>query len=169
MSRHEVFAAFGRARLGLYKGIGGLRPALRLCLKGALGLLTVASLAACGSLPFVDADPVVTGSLKVQPISAPVPDGPVPQGIGASDWSHAKMALSQALQVREAGASMPWDNPSTGARGTATPLGGVKDNGCRDFRIGIVDTTGEHWVQGEACKDGKGETSLSQVRVLGRA
>lgn len=169
MSRHEVCAAYGRARSGLYKGIGRLRPAVRLCLKGALGLLAVASLPACGSLPFVDADPLVTGSLKVQPISAPVPDGPVPQGIGVSDWSHAKMALAQALQVREAGASMPWDNPSTGARGTATPLGAVKDNGCRDFRIGIVDTTGEHWVQGEACKDGKGETSLSQVRVLGRA
>ncbi|MDE1566897.1 RT0821/Lpp0805 family surface protein [Aquabacter sp. P-9] len=146
-----------------------MRPAARSCLKGAVGLLAVAGISGCGTLSMLDADPVVTGSLKPQTVSAPVPEGPVPQGIGASDWSHAKMALAQALQVREAGASMPWDNPATGARGTATPLGAVKDNGCRDFRIGLVDTTGEHWIQGEACKDGKGETSLSQVRVLGRA
>ncbi len=61
---------------------------------------------------------------------------------------------------------MPWDNKVNGAHGTATPLGAVKENKCRDFRIGVVDKRGEHWIQGEACSDANG-TLLTQVRPAG--
>ncbi|MFG1463519.1 RT0821/Lpp0805 family surface protein [Xanthobacter sp. DSM 24535] len=136
----------------------------------AVGLLgATLALSGCGSLlGMSDDDQLVTGSIKPQPVALSIPVGEAPQGIASTDWAQAKVALDQALKSREAGASMPWQNTVTGARGTSTPLGTVKDNGCRDFRIGVVDTSGEHWVQGEACRDGKG-TTLSQVRVLGRA
>ena len=127
------------------------------------------ALAACGTVQLPEVDPIVTGSLKAQPASLPMPQGPAPDGIAPSDWAQAKIALDQALSVRELGASIPWDNPLTGARGTSTPLGALKDNGCRDFRIGIVDTKGEQWVQGEACERSRGAIDLAQVRVLGRA
>ncbi|MEP9378897.1 RT0821/Lpp0805 family surface protein [Aquabacter sp. CN5-332] len=127
------------------------------------------ALPGCGALRLGEADPMVTGSIKVQPVSLPVPAGDAPSGIATSDWAQAKLALDQALISRDKAASIPWDNPKTGARGTATPIGASDADGCRDFRIGVVDGTGEHWVQGSACRDTKGAVSLSQVRVLGRA
>ncbi len=143
----------------------GTRPA------GCAGLLLcMLLLPGCGAMQFGEtADPIVTGSIKVQPVSLPVPAGDAPPGIATGDWAQAKMALEQALSSRDAAPSIPWDNAKTGARGTATPLGTAAADGCRDFRIGVVDTRGEHWVQGSACRDAKGAVSLSQVRVLGRA
>lgn len=115
-----------------------------------------------------DDDALVTGSIRPQPVSLPISQGEVPAGIAVGDWIQARVALDQALAAKEKGASIPWDNKATGARGTATPLGAVKENKCRDFRIGVVDAKGEHWIQGEACSDANG-TTLSQVRLLGQA
>ncbi|BAF87196.1 hypothetical protein AZC_1198 [Azorhizobium caulinodans ORS 571] len=126
------------------------------------------SVAGCGAL-IRDDDALVTGSIKPQPVSLAVPQGAPPAGIAVSDWMQAKLALEGALAAKEEGASMPWENKATGAHGTATPVGALKDNKCRDFRIGIVDHRGEHWVQGEACRDTRGITLLNQVRILGQA
>ncbi|MGU3494107.1 RT0821/Lpp0805 family surface protein [Xanthobacteraceae bacterium A53D] len=128
--------------------------------------------AGCGSLGLRDDDNIVTGSIKPTPVSlaTPVmPQGAPPEGIAASDWAEAKLALEAALESKEQAPSMPWENKATGARGTATPLGGPKENKCRDFRIGVVDAKGEHWAQGEACRDDKGVVTLNQVRLLGQA
>ncbi|MEW6255536.1 MAG: RT0821/Lpp0805 family surface protein [Pseudomonadota bacterium] len=111
----------------------------------------------------------MTGSVKIQQAALTVPEGEAPSGIVASDWAQAKIALDQALASPDKAASIPWDNPKTGARGTATPIGSAGADGCREFRIGVVGAAGEQWVQGSACKDAKGGVSLSQVRVLGRA
>ncbi|WP_164738468.1 RT0821/Lpp0805 family surface protein [Aquabacter cavernae] len=133
-------------------------------------LAAIWALAGCGALRLGEpADPMITGSIKVQPASLPVPSGEAPSGIAAGDWAQAKLALDQALASPDKAASIPWDNPKTGARGTATPIGTAGADGCREFRIGVVGTGGEQWVQGAACKDGKGAVMLSQVRVLGRA
>ncbi len=115
------------------------------------------------------ADPMVTGSVKVQQAALSMPEGDAPSGIAPGDWAQAKLALDHALASPDKAASIPWDNPKTGARGTATPIGAAGADGCREFRIGVVGATGEQWVQGAACKDAKGAVSLSQVRVLGRA
>ncbi|WP_188583486.1 RT0821/Lpp0805 family surface protein [Azorhizobium oxalatiphilum] len=134
------------------------------------GVLSLA-VAGCGSLGLRDDDTLITGSIKPQPVSltVPVPHGAPPEGIAAADWAQAKLALDTALDSKETAPSIPWENRETGARGTATPVGGLKDNKCRDFRIGVVDAKGEHWAQGEACRDGKGGTTLSGVRLLGQA
>ncbi|WP_198019017.1 RT0821/Lpp0805 family surface protein [Azorhizobium doebereinerae] len=133
-------------------------------------LLTLA-LSGCGTLGLRDDDLLVTGSIKPLPVSLAVaaPEGAPPAGIAAGDWTQAKLALDTALSAKEEAPSIPWENKATGAHGTATPLGAPKDNKCRDFRIGVVDKGGEHWVQGEACRDGKGLVTLGQVRLLGQA
>lgn len=134
----------------------------------AISALLSCAVAGCGILRFAEpADPIVTGSLKAQPAVYSADDAPA--GIAGGDWALAKSALQQAIASSDTGASIPWDNPKTGARGTATPIGAATADGCRDFRIGVVDATGEQWVQGAACRDAKGTVSLSQVRVLGRA
>ncbi len=130
--------------------------------------LVALSLGGCASIGLRDDDALVTGSIKPMPVSLPVSQGDAPGGIAASDWLQARLALDQALASKEKGASIPWDNKVSGAHGTATPLGDMKDNKCRDFRIGVVDKKGEHWVQGEACTGANG-TILSQVRLLGQA
>lgn len=133
-----------------------------------LAALLAVPLAGCASVPLQDDDSLVTGSIKATPASLPVPDGPAPKGIAPGDWTQAKLALDQALAARDGDVSVPWDNPETGARGTATPVGPTQA-GCRAFMISLVDgKTPDRWVQGEACKS-RGGTVLNQVRLLGRA
>lgn len=150
-----------------YRSLARLREVLRAGLGGAL-LLAAAACAGCSSVPLPD-DDIVTGSIKPHPASYRLPEGDAPKGIAASDWTAAKLALDQALVSREADISVPWENADTGARGTATPIGTVRSGGCRDFMIAVVDgKVADRWVHGEACR-ARGETVLSQVRVLGRA
>ncbi|MEP9355236.1 RT0821/Lpp0805 family surface protein [Xanthobacter sp. KR7-65] len=127
------------------------------------------ALAGCASVPAPDDDALVTGSIRPTPAALRVPEGAPPKGVLARDWDAAKLALDQALASREKDVSIPWDNPETGARGTATPVGPARAGGCRDFMISLVDAKAtDRWIQGEACRAGTG-TTLSQVRVLGRA
>ena len=156
------------ARL-LYRRIRAYRTARRMVVAGAL-LSGLAVLPACGSMRIGEtADPIVTGSIKPQPVALQVTGGDAPDGVSPGDWTQAKLALEQALASPDKAASIPWDNPGTGARGTATPIGAAGADGCRDFRIGLVNTAGEQWVQGSACKDSRGMVNLTQVRLLGRA
>ncbi len=164
MSPHSTIARRGHRIWRPYRPNGAALPAARY----AVATLLALSLAGCAGTGLRDDDALVTGSIKPLPVSLPVSQGAPPAGIASGDWIQARLALDQALAAKEAGASIPWDNKASGAHGTATPLGAVKDNKCRDFRIGVVDKLGEHWIQGEACTDAGG-TILSQVRLLGQA
>lgn len=131
--------------------------------------LLVATLSGCSSLPGLDDDTLVTGSVKPTPASLKLPEGAAPKGIAAGDWMQAKLALDQALAAREKDVSIPWENRETGAHGTATPIGAARAGGCRDFMISLVDgKVADRWIQGEACKAASGVV-LQQVRILGRA
>lgn len=110
----------------------------------------------------------MTGSIRPTPAAYHVPEGAAPKGIAAGDWVQAKLALDQATAAHGKDLSIPWENPETGARGTATPIGAARASGCRDFMISVVDGKGDRWVRGEACRSGKGLV-LSQVRELGQA
>lgn len=150
-----------------YRSVAPWREVLRRGLGAALLLATVAC-AGCSALPQAD-DDLVTGSIKPRQASLKLPDGDAPKGIAVADWAAAKLALDQALASGEKDISVPWENADTGARGTATPIGATRSGGCRDFMIAVVDgKTDDRWVHGEACR-ARGETVLSQVRVLGRA
>ncbi len=167
MSPHSTIARRGQRIWRPYRPIGGRLPAARCAFAAAAGLLAL-SLGGCAGTGWRDDDALVTGSIRPTHVSLTVPVGAPPAGIAAGDWAQAKQALDLALASKQEGASQPWDNKQTGAHGSATPLGAVKENKCRDFRIGVVDKTGEHWVQGEACSKAEG-TILSQVRLLGQA
>ncbi len=71
------------------------------------------------------------------------------------DLAYAKAAVSRLLALGSKYASLPWENPSTGARGTITPITSAYSTGgqtCRDFLASYVKGTSESWLQGEACK-----------------
>jgi surface antigen len=102
------------------------------------------------------ADKTPTGSLgKAAPAMPP-----------ERDLAYAKAAASEVLKRGEKDASQDWENPSTGARGTVTPMASayVQDGQtCRDFLASYVNKSEQSWLQGEACKEAQGNW---QVRAL---
>ncbi len=75
-----------------------------------------------------------------------------------SDLAFARNAASDVLTRGGKGASQPWENPQTGARGSVTPLASAytaEGRTCRDFLASYVRGKSETWMQGAACKSGK--------------
>ena len=77
-----------------------------------------------------------------------------------TDLVFARMAIVDVLKRGSKEISSPWENPSSGARGTVTPIASAyeKDGGtCRDFLASYVRRQGaETWMQGEACRPKQG-------------
>lgn len=76
-----------------------------------------------------------------------------------ADLVFTRRAVSEVLSRGQKDASVPWENPASGARGTVTALAAaytVEKAECRDFLASYVSGSKESWLRGEACKRGKG-------------
>jgi surface antigen len=92
----------------------------------------------------------VTGSVTPMAPAA----GPEPT---EADLAFARTAASDVLTKGGKDSSQPWENPSTGARGSVTPLANAySEDGrtCRAFLASYVNGRSETWMQGAACRDG---------------
>jgi surface antigen len=102
----------------------------------------------------------VTGALAKQDAPAPVPT--------ESDLAFARTAASDVLTKGDKDSSQPWENPQTGARGSVTPLSQVysAEDGrtCRDFLASYVNGRAESWLQGAACKSGRGRWEIQTIK-----
>lgn len=81
-------------------------------------------------------------------------DGPEPT---EADLVFARTAASDVLTKGGKDSSQPWENPSTGARGSVTPLANAySEEGriCRAFLASYVNGRSETWMQGAACREG---------------
>lgn len=90
-----------------------------------------------------------TASAAPQLVSAP--DTEVP------DLAMAKAAAAEVLARGTKDASLPWEDPRTGARGTVTPLASAYPQDgtvCQDFLASYVRGDKESWYQGDACRHG---------------
>jgi hypothetical protein len=108
------------------------------------------------------------GKSKVDQVGSlrPTP-GPGTEPPAEGDLAIARAALSEILARGGKDASMPWDNPQTGTRGTVTPLANVySQNGltCRDFLASFVKNGSESWLQGEACRAERGRWEVRNLR-----
>jgi surface antigen len=84
------------------------------------------------------------------------------------DLRVARAAVHEALARGGKDASMPWENPDTGARGTITPLASAySQNGftCRDFLASYVREGTEAWLQGAACRAQRGKWEIRDLRL----
>ena len=75
------------------------------------------------------------------------------------DLAYARIAASEVLKRNEQNASLPWENPRTGARGTVTPIASAYTQDgqtCRNFLASYVNGKSEAWLEGAACKEAKG-------------
>jgi hypothetical protein len=73
-----------------------------------------------------------------------------------TDLVFARMAIVEVLKHGSQEVSAPWENPSSGARGTVTPIASAytRDSDvCHDFLASYVRRgTPERWLQGQACR-----------------
>ena len=73
-----------------------------------------------------------------------------------TDLVFARMAIIEVLQRGSKEVSVPWENPSSGARGTVTPIASAyarDGDTCHDFLASYIRRQGpERWLQGQACR-----------------
>jgi hypothetical protein len=96
--------------------------------------------------------------------AAPKPEVPAP---AEDDLAIARAVASEVLARGGKDTSMPWENPQTGARGTITPLASAYSQDgvtCRDFLASYVRNGSESWLQGEACRAGRGRWEVRHLR-----
>jgi hypothetical protein len=107
----------------------------------------------------MEGDQDVTGSIG-RP--APSTDGPT-----EGDLAFARTAASDVLTSGAKDSSQPWANPSTGARGSVTPLAAAytaDGRTCRDFLASYVNGTEETWLQGAACRAEHGRWDVHSLK-----
>jgi surface antigen len=85
-----------------------------------------------------------------------------------SDLAFARNAAADVLTKGEEDASQSWENPKTGARGSVTPLAQAYANEdgrlCRDFLASYVNGKTESWLQGAACRSGRGRWEIHTLK-----
>ena len=89
-----------------------------------------------------------------------------------ADLAYARAAVSAVLSRGDKDTSMPWENPSTGARGTVTPIAAaytLDGQMCRDFLASYVSGSSQAWLQGEACKQQQGDWEVRTLKPWKRS
>ncbi len=108
----------------------------------------------------MEGDNEVTGSIGR---TAPSTDQP-----SEGDLAFARNAASDVLTRGGKDSSQPWENPSTGARGSVTPLATsyTADDGrtCRDFLASYVNGPSETWLRGAACRSEHGRWDVHTLK-----
>ena len=100
----------------------------------------------------------VTGSIPLTPSHKVRPTD--------ADLAFARTAATDVLTRGGKDFSQPWQNPSTGARGSVTPLASAYSadgRTCRDFLASYVNGSSESWLQGAGCR---AEGGRWEIRTL---
>ena len=109
------------------------------------------------------ADAGLTGALKpAAPASKPVAGLP-PEG----DLIIARAAVSEVMSKGGKDASVSWENPLTGARGTVTPIAAARSEDgrtCHEFLASFEREGTSSWMQGEACRASKGKWEVKNLK-----
>jgi surface antigen len=102
----------------------------------------------------------ITGSIKPSPAVKPIAE------LAEADLVIARATVSEALSKGGKDTSVPWENPTTGARGTITPLASTYTQDgqtCQDFLASYVRNGSESWLQGEACRLSRGDWQVRHM------
>jgi surface antigen len=86
-----------------------------------------------------------------------------------ADLAYARAVAAEALARGAKDASIPWENPQTGAGGNITPLTTSSTEGaatCREFLASYVLGQAQAWLQGEACRTHHGAWEVRSLRPL---
>jgi surface antigen len=124
----------------------------------AIALLCAPALGGCSfSMPIAslkaNVDEDVTGSIA----KSTAPISPLSKRLDWEDWRRARAAMGVALDPQGNGATVAWDNPQTGRRGSFVPVASaypVDGQVCRAFVAKIDGGDSKEQVQGAACRIG---------------
>jgi hypothetical protein len=89
-----------------------------------------------------------------------------------ADLVFTRMAIVDLLRRGSKDMSAPWENPSSGARGTVTPIASAyKRDGatCHDFLASYLRPGSETWLQGEACRAQHGKWEVKTLKPWTRS
>jgi hypothetical protein len=90
-----------------------------------------------------------------------------------TDLVFARLAIVDVLKRDSKQISAPWENPSSGARGTVTPIASAYTRDgvtCHDFLASYVRRQGgETWLQGDACRVKQGPWEVRSLRPWTRS
>jgi surface antigen len=84
-----------------------------------------------------------------------------------TDLAYARAVAADVVGHGAKDASIPWENPNTGAGGNITPLAASYSDGsltCRDFLASYVRGQEQAWLQGEACRTAHGKWEVKSLR-----
>jgi surface antigen len=107
-----------------------------------------------------------TGSVK------PAPGAKELAKVSDGDLAYARAAAGEVLKRNEKDASLPWENPASGARGTVTPIASAYHQDgrtCRNFLASYVKGRAEAWLQGEACREAQGPWEVRSLKPWTRS
>jgi surface antigen len=85
------------------------------------------------------------------------------------DLAYARAAAAEALSRGSRDASLPWQNPHSGARGNITPLAtSYSEAGmaCRDFLASYMHGESQDWLEGAACRTASGAWEVRRLKPL---
>src|SRR5262249_58217392 len=83
------------------------------------------------------------------------------------DLAYARAAAAEALSRGSRDASLPWQNPHSGARGNVTPLAtSYSEAGmaCRDFLASYIHGDAQDWLEGGGCRSARGIWEIRQAK-----
>jgi surface antigen len=89
-----------------------------------------------------------------------------------ADLALTRAAVNEVLSRGQPDASVPWENPATGARGTVTAIASVytvDKMQCHDFIASHVHGGKQTWLRGEACREKRGRWEVRALRPWTRA
>jgi len=112
----------------------------------------------------------LTGSVGSPPAAADAATAAAPPA--ETDLVFARTAIVEVLSRGSKDASAPWENPSSGARGTVTPIASAyarEGVTCRDFLASYLRQGSETWLHGEACREKKGKWEVKSLRPWTRS
>jgi len=84
-----------------------------------------------------------------------------------ADLALTRAAVNEVLGRGRKDASVPWENPASGARGTVTPIASaytIDQAQCRDFLASYVKGGKESWLRGEACRQDGGHWDVRALK-----
>ena len=111
-----------------------------------------------------------TASIRPAPAQKPAPAAATLPA--DNDLAYAKAAATEVLARADKGATQPWENPGTGARGTVTAIADAYTHDgfqCRDFLASYIREGSESWLQGDACRIHQGKWTVRTLRPLKRS
>jgi len=132
-------------------------------------LLSALSTAGCAyqldtSFSKADADVAQTGSIGGADRQVTAANVVVPS---ETDLAYARAVAADVVGHGAKDASIPWENPNTGASGNITPLAAPYSDGalsCRDFLASYVRGQAQAWLEGEACRTAHGKWEVRSLR-----